>query len=286
VVSIFGYLYQQRKMNELRQKYYPTMLQAIHLLILYIFVQSVVDFPLALIDYYKDTEYLYHPIKKIVLGVGSTLFILIYGFKKSKASLFEVFPVKFFNPLILLPVITFLWAAHNLLVIPGAFLDKYLPAPEWFWEMFDKIFEGDFGWWGAFMKVAVVAPIVEELIFRGLILQGFRRNYTAFTAIVMSALLFALFHLNPWQFPATFILGLLLGWIMLRTNNIILSILGHSINNFLVLLSITFAKEIQTHPIYLMGKGKLYLLSAVVLIISLLLIFAFSHKWFKKKKEI
>ncbi|MBK6285444.1 MAG: CPBP family intramembrane metalloprotease [Draconibacterium sp.] len=84
-------------------------------------------------------------------------------------------------------------------------LDKYFPAPAWFWEMFNKIFEGDFGWWGAFMKVAVVAPIVEELIFRGLILQGFRRNYTAFTAVFMSALLFALFHLNPWQFPATFV---------------------------------------------------------------------------------
>jgi len=262
------------------------MLQAIHLLILYIFVQSVVDFPLALIDYYKDTEYLYHPIKKIVLGVGSTLFILIYGFKKSNASLVEVFPVKFFNPLILLPVITFLWAAHNLLVIPSAILDKYLPAPEWFWEMFDKIFEGDFGWWGAFMKVAVVAPIVEELIFRGLILQGFRRNYTAFKAIVMSALLFALFHLNPWQFPATFILGLLLGWIMMRTNNILLAILGHSINNFLVLLSLTYWQEIKSSWFYLMGKEKIYYTSLLVVLLSLLLIYLFSMKWFKKKKEL
>ena len=67
-------------MNEIRQKYYPTILQAIHLLILYIFIQSIVDFPLALIDYYNDTEYLYHPIKKILLVVGSISFILIYGF--------------------------------------------------------------------------------------------------------------------------------------------------------------------------------------------------------------
>jgi membrane protease YdiL (CAAX protease family) len=266
-------------MNEIRQKYYPTILQAIHLLILYIFIQTVIDFPLALIDYFNDTEYLYHPIKKIILGVGSTLFILIYGFKKSKAPLFDVFPFKFFNPLIVLPVITFLWAAHNLLEIPGAFLDKYLPAPAWFWEMFNKIFEGDFGWWGAFMKVAVVAPIVEELIFRGLILQGFRRNYNAFTAVLMSALLFALFHLNPWQFPATFVLGLLLGYIMIRTNSIILAILGHSINNFLVLLSITFREEIRSNVFYLMGKEKVYYASILVVLFSLLLIFAFSKKW-------
>lgn len=273
-------------MNELRQKYYPTILQSIHLLILYIFIQSIVDFPLALIDYYKDTEYLYHPVKKVLLGVGSTLFILIYGFKKSKAPLLEVFPVKFFNPLIIVPVITFLWAAHNLLEIPSALLDKYLPAPAWFWELFNKIFEGDFGWLGAFMKVAVVAPIVEELIFRGLILKGLRRNYNSFTAVFISALLFALFHLNPWQFPATFILGLLLGWIMIRTNNIILSILGHSINNFLVLLSITFWQEIQSNAFYLMGKEKVYFTSLLVVMLSLVLIFLFSIKRVKKKTEV
>jgi uncharacterized protein len=50
--------------NQFRQ--YPTIIQAIHLIILYIFIQTLVDFPLAMIDYYKDTEYLYHPIKKII----------------------------------------------------------------------------------------------------------------------------------------------------------------------------------------------------------------------------
>lgn len=258
-------------------------MQAIHLLILYIFIQTVVDFPLAMIDYFKDSEYLYHPIKKIVLGVGSTLFILIYGFRKSKALFSDVFPLKFFNPLIVLPLITFLWGMQNLLEIPGALLDKYLPAPTWFWEMFNKIFEGDYGWWGAFMKVAVVAPIVEELIFRGLILKGFRRNYNPLKAVFMSALLFALFHLNPWQFPATFVLGLLLGWIMIRTNNILLAIIGHSINNLLVLLSITYWEEIRSNAFYLMEKGKIYSVSLLIVLLSTLLIFLLSKKWSTKQ---
>lgn len=265
-------------MNEQQQKYYPTILQAIHLIILYIFIQTVVDFPLAVIDYYKDTEYLYHPVKKILLGVGSTLFILFYGFRKSKAPLFQVFPVRFFNPLLLIFLTTFLWGIHNLLEIPSALLDKYLPAPVWFWEMFNKIFEGDFGWWGAFMKVAVVAPIVEELIFRGLIFQGFRRNYNGFVAITMSALLFALFHLNPWQFPATFVLGLLLGWIMLRTRNILLAILGHSINNLLVLLSITYWDEISTHALYLLEKENRYYISVLVILFSFIFLYLFSRQ--------
>ena len=270
-------------MNEIRQKYYPTILQAIHLIILYIFIQTVVDFPLALYDYYNGTDYLYNPLKKIVLGVGSVLFILYYGYKKSKAPLSHIFPLKIFNPLILIPITTFLWAAHNLLEIVGGWMDKFIPAPAWFWELFDKIFEGDFGWWGAFMKVAIIAPIIEELIFRGLILQGFRRNYNGFVAVVMSALLFALFHLNPWQLPATFVLGLLLGWLVIRTNSILLAILGHSINNALVLLTITYWESIQLHAMYLMEKSDFYYTSALIILGSVILIYLLSINFWKKK---
>lgn len=272
-------------MNRNQQKYYPTILQAIHLLILYIFIQTIIDFPLALIDYYNDTDYLYNPVKKILLGVGSTLFILIYGFKKSKAPLSKVFPTKLFNPLILIPITTFFWAVQNLLVDVGVWMDKVIPAPDWFWEMFNKIFESDYGWWGAFMKVAVIAPVVEELIFRGLILQGLRRNYNAFVSVFMSALLFALFHLNPWQFPATFILGMLLGWIVLRTHSLLLSILGHSINNLLVLLSITYWKQISTFGIYLMDKKDFLFTSWLVVFFSLVLIYFFSFNWFRVKRQ-
>ena len=272
-------------MNKIHQKYYPTVLQAVHLIILYIFIQTIVDFPLALLDYYNGTDYLYHPIKKIALGIGSTLFILIYGFRKSKAPFLNVFPLKKFNPLILIPIITFLWAAHNLLEIVGFWMEEVLPAPDWFWELFRKIFDSDFGWWGAFFKVAVIAPVVEELIFRGLILQGFRRNYNGFIAVLMSALLFALFHLNPWQFPTTFILGLLLGWIMLRTNNILLAIIGHSINNSLVLLTIKYWDTIQSHPFYLMEKRDFYYISLLIVLISSVLIYFLSFKR-KRKTEI
>jgi len=272
-------------MNRNQQKYYPTILQAIHLLILYIFIQTVVDFPLALIDYYKDTDYLYNPVKKIVLGVGSTVFILIYGFKKSKAPFSKVFPTKLFNPLVLIPIATFFWGVHNLLEDVNIWMEKIIPAPDWFWEMFSKIFDSDFGWWGAFLKVAVTAPIVEELIFRGLILQGLRRNYNAVVSVFMSALLFALFHLNPWQFPATFILGLLLGWVVLRTNSLLLSILGHSINNLLVLLSMTYWDKISTFSIYLMDRNDFMYTSWLVVIFSLVLIYLFSFNWFRKKEN-
>ncbi|WP_319590303.1 CPBP family intramembrane glutamic endopeptidase [uncultured Draconibacterium sp.] len=271
-------------MEEYRNKYYPTILQGIHLVILYIFIQTVVDFPLAVIDYYKGTEYLYNPIKKIALGVGSVVFILLYGIRKAKAPILEIFPFKLFNPLIFIPVVTFLWGAHNILEDVNIWVEKMLPAPPWFWELFDRIFEGDYGFMGAFLKVAVVAPVVEELIFRGLIFNGFRKNYNGFVAVFMSALLFSLFHLNPWQMPATFLLGLLLGWLMLRTKNILVAIIGHSINNAMVLLTVTYWQQIREHSIYLLERNNLLLLSTFVMALSVVLMFFTSIPWFGKRR--
>ena len=132
-----------------RQRYYPTFLGAAHLVILYIFIQTIVDFPLAIWDYYHGTDFLYNPTKKIVLGVGSIVFILYYGYRKAKTSVKNLFPMKLFNPLIFIPMILFLLSAHVFLNEINACVDKFLPAPPWFWELFDKIFNNDFGIWGA-----------------------------------------------------------------------------------------------------------------------------------------
>lgn len=265
-------------MQQISRIYYPTILQAVHLLILYLFIQTVVDFPLALIDYYKGTDYLYNPAKKLILNVGSTLFILIYGIRRSKAPLKEIFPLKLFNPLVILPLITFFWGAHNILEEINTAIEIVLPAPPWFWELFSKIFESDFGWWGAFFKVVVMAPVIEELIFRGIILNGLRKNYSTVTAVFVSALLFSLFHLNPWQMPATLVLGLLLGWILIRTRSIILAILGHALNNLLVLLTVTYYQQINSHAVYLMNNDEKLLISGMVILLSIILIY-FSTLW-------
>ena len=260
-------------MDKLKPRYYPTIIQAVHLVILYIFIQTVVDFPLALADYYNDTEYLYHPVKKIFLGVGSTLFILIYGYIKSKSALKHIFPVRFFNPLIIVFFVTFFWGMHNIIDEVNFLVEKIVPSPPWFWELFNQIFENDFGFWGAFLKVSVIAPVVEELIFRGLILHGFRRNYSSFKAITVSAILFSLFHLNPWQMPATFVLGLFLGWLVVRTHSILAAIIGHSVNNLMVLLTVTYWEEISTHALFIMEKDRMLSLSTYTVLLSLILIY-------------
>ncbi len=260
-------------MQNYQSKQYPTIIQAVHLIILYIFIQTLVDFPLALIDYYNDTEYLYHPIKKIVLGIGSTVFILWYGLRNTGNPLKDVFPLKKFNPLLIIFLILFFAGAHQLLNYVNNWLDKVIPAPVWFWELFSKIFENDFGFWGAFMKVVIIAPVVEELIFRGVIMHGLMRNYSKTTSVVVSGLLFALFHLNPWQFPATFVLGLLLGWLMIRTHNIGLAIIGHALNNLLVLLSITYHNQLESAVFGKINVAVTVIISVLLVVIALFLMY-------------
>ncbi len=265
-------------MNEQQSKYYPTISGAIHLIVLYIFIQTLIDFPLAMLDYYNGTDYLYNPFKKIILGVGSTVFIFYFAYRKAGVPLKELFPYKSFNPLILIPILFFLWAAQNLIGEVNILVDKAIPPPPWFWEMFNKIFENDYGIYGAFLKVVIMAPVIEELIFRGVIMHGLMRNYSKFTAVFVSALMFALFHLNPWQFPATFILGLLLGILMLRTRNIYLCILGHAINNGLVLISIYYWGEIQKTSFFQISKSNQLLISALIAAVALVLIFLLSRQ--------
>ncbi|MBN1822538.1 MAG: CPBP family intramembrane metalloprotease [Prolixibacteraceae bacterium] len=272
-------------MNQEKNKYYPTFLQAVHLVVLYIFIQTVIDFPLAVIDYYYGTDYLYLPIKKVVLGVGSVLFILYYGYRKSKSRILEIFPLRFFNPLILIFVATFIIGAHVLISEANLYVEKYIPPPTWFVQLFNNIFESDYGWLGAFAKVVVIAPVIEELIFRGVIIRGFMRNYPKFLAVFLSALLFALFHLNPWQFPATFVLGLLLGWLMVRTHNIILCIITHAINNFVVLLTVAYWEDIQQSAFALMEREKQLSTAALVVAFSVVVIILLSFKRVKKPAD-
>jgi membrane protease YdiL (CAAX protease family) len=78
--------------------------------------------------------------------------------------------------------------------------------------------------------IAIIPPIVEELLFRGMILQSLRKYGDGF-AVVASAVLFALFHGNFVQIVFAFIAGLVMAHVVVRTGSLWTSILIHFINN-------------------------------------------------------
>lgn len=83
----------------------------------------------------------------------------------------------------------------------------------------------------AFMLMVVAAPILEELIFRGIILDGLLKKYSPEKSILLSSLLFGLVHLNPWQFVTGFIIGIFAGWIYYKTKSLSLTIIIHAAAN-------------------------------------------------------
>ena len=88
----------------------------------------------------------------------------------------------------------------------------------------------------ALFVVAIVPAICEELVFRGIVLNGLRSR-GKWVAVLLSALLFGLMHNNIEQLPYTFALGVVLGTLAYETGSILPGILTHAMNNAIVLIS-------------------------------------------------
>jgi uncharacterized protein len=119
-----------------------------------------------------------------------------------------------------------------LLVLAVTLLTDWLlavaPLSRWEEELFATMTGGT---WLAILLVCVLAPVFEEMLFRGLILRGFLARYPRWPAIVASALLFGASHLNIYQFAVGVLIGLPLGWLYARTRSLIPCIALHAAYN-------------------------------------------------------
>lgn len=121
--------------------------------------------------------------------------------------------------------------------------------------------------WG-FLSIAVMAPIVEELLFRGAILGHLlRQGRSPRVAIFLSALLFGIMHFNPVQSCFAFFLGIAFGWLYYRTGSVAPGIVAHAINNTACALLMVLDTEhahMTVQEQY--GTVAFYILLAVALI--------------------
>ena len=94
------------------------------------------------------------------------------------------------------------------------------------------------------VQLCVLTPLVEEVVFRGIIFQSMRRFGDSF-ALVLSAILFALFHGNLSQAPNAFLMGLVIGYLVLYSGSLWVGIIIHAVNN---LLNLAADLLLQTIP--------------------------------------
>ncbi|MFA8298965.1 MAG: lysostaphin resistance A-like protein [Hyphomicrobiales bacterium] len=111
---------------------------------------------------------------------------------------------------------------------------ELIPVPD-FLDRQSDIVVSDYGF-TSLLTAVVIAPILEEVLFRGIMLDGLLKKYSPKKAILFSSFLFGLSHFNPSQFIFCFLSGILLGWAYYNTRNLIYPIVIHVINNSLSFL--------------------------------------------------
>lgn len=116
-----------------------------------------------------------------------------------------------------------LYAAVTLVMslLPEAWLESYIDASAALTQ--DDVF--------TILATVVLAPITEEVIFRGLIFSRLERAMPGWLAAVLSALAFGLCHGQPVWMAYAFVLGLVFAFLRLRTGSILPSMLAHFIFN-------------------------------------------------------
>ena len=114
-------------------------------------------------------------------------------------------------------------------IVPSMWLQEVMPElPNLAQEGLEELMGNRLG----YIVVGLLAPLVEEVVFRGAILRALLKwNQNHWLCIAISAALFGLSHFNPAQTPHAFLAGLLLGWMYYRTGSIVPGVVVHWVNN-------------------------------------------------------
>ena len=144
-------------------------------------------------------------------------------------------------------------------LIPSSWLQEQMPElPNFAEDAFDMILQDR---WGYFV-VGLLAPFSEELVFRGAVLKALLQwKQNPWVGICISAVLFALIHMNPAQTPHAFLIGLLLGWLYYRTDSIVPGVVYHWVNNTVAYVLYNFYPDPDMTLLDLFGSQRTVLMA-------------------------
>jgi uncharacterized protein len=198
-------------------KYYPTYLQSFGLLL--IFLLSTILSLLVVMPFFSYES---------AIGM-SLIYTLSIGLTIGGGLLIRqdfTFKLRGTHPMIVL-LSSIAFVCLHIFLDP---ITSLIPLPEVLKKIFYETLQQPIPY---FFMLVMAAPVLEELLFRGVILDGLLRNYKSTRAIAFSAFLFALVHGNLAQGVGAFFGGLLIGWVYWKTQSVIPGILIHMVNNLL-----------------------------------------------------
>jgi membrane protease YdiL (CAAX protease family) len=243
------------KMFEQASNFYPTIRQSFNILGYLLLITITLGMITAILSPRGNMSSL------IILLVYSVSFILTirYASRKKGSDQFSFGPIPGVSYLLIVPATMALFILYEPIV-------NLIPVPDWARSFFDLEDSDPFN----LFSMIIAAPLLEEILFRGIILDGFLKRYSPGKAIVWSSLLFGLIHLNPWQFIAAFAIGLATGWMYWKSRSLLPCIIIHFVTNASAVAMAKLAKDSWMPFQQFVGDDSIYFsifASAIVVLI-------------------
>ena len=222
-------------MNDHNNDHIPELRQVGSILLMTLLIIFVFAFG---IDFLGDT---------LGLMVSEILIIapaLIYMMRRKLPllSTFRLLPVK---SNVLLATLFFFIPVFILMDEIDRLIQTVFPLPETWLEALMDLMQFDTPWKTALILLTaiVMAPIAEEMLFRGLVQRSLEHYREPAIAIVLTSVLFALVHFNPWTAIQVMLLGLVFGYVTWKSGSILPAIIMHSLNNLASLLLMNLSDD-------------------------------------------
>ena len=219
-VSAHSALHHHHRLSSMnRSKDYPGFWHAVLLCVIFIALQLVLVIPVAISDAVFKTRLVAHPAVLGIVNLLACALMVTTGWLIGRPAMVEVFALRRVSGPALGSVIVASAGAIILLSEADNLFKLILPPPEWIARIFNELSAPSEHFWTSVFLLVIVAPLTEEVMFRGLILRAFLQRFRGGVAFLLSSILFGLVHLNPWQFVSAFALGLMFAWYYARTRS-------------------------------------------------------------------
>ncbi len=213
---------------------YPNLRQSVWLVVLFFLFSLVVALPFGILGAILDRSLLKSPYVIQFMILAGFILSVMYAYRRTDRTWSDI--------LLLNPVSWRLYLPLGVCIVGvaivgsdlGNLFRQLIPVSENVRNLFGGTARRETPYAFTFYAMVVQAPLAKEVFFRGVILGGLLANRTRSRAIVWSSLLFAVSHLNPWQYPTALILGLVFALWVVQTGSLLPAIAGHALNNFLI----------------------------------------------------
>lgn len=224
---------------------------------------------------YKDWFFMLTNAAGFLTAIAFFDFFIVRPSTKKKLN-FNFSPTNFYTYLLIFPLmIGMMFIAEFITAqIPttGPFFGDYY---EFFNQLMNQLTDNPVV---MVITAVIMAPIFEEIIFRGIIQKGLmNKGVKPWKAIIFASIIFGIVHANPWQFVGAVLLGCVLGIVYYKTKSLLLPMLLHGFNNLCSTLLIIYTKNESFADAFKVPEWAL-------LIIGIVLFSLFYYLFMKKYK--